>query len=431
MKPKTQLQIEVDKLSKRLPKIRVAHEKWASLNLFESYVYRLKDQHTCFECGHTYKPILTFPSNEQCPKCKRTLKSTNKKVRKIRNVEYFSIIDTFDRFQIVRYFHVTKHWYLGYKPNVWINEVVQHWISPEGKNIIRGLNTCMNSWGYNDGWAFGSELAIRSYGKVNEYSSNKYYINTKNQYPKPRFINDLRRNGFKDSTHGYNNAYFFSLLLSTPMAETLLKAKQYSVLSEFINNKSKITENWASIKICIRNGYKIANASDWFDHLTLLKSFGKDVRNPKYICPTDFKAEHRCLVERRLKIEDADRFAQQQRIKAENEAFHKAKKKLFNLVFANDNITIVALKTVADFKLEGELLNHCVYASKYYEKDDSLIMSARMGDQRLETIQISLRELKVLQARGLNNEPSKYHKEILNLVNQNINAIRKALKQVA
>lgn len=443
MKPKTHLQIEVDRLSKRLPKLGTAHKKWASLNLFKHYIYRCKDSYTCFECGHTWPihnaPAMDYLLDETCPKCKLTLISTDRKIRTKREDNRMVIFDVVGRFQLVRFFFVTKHIRLGEKPEIEIDEVVQHWITPEGQDIIRSAKyNGFGQWSYTEGWCLGSALEIRTYGNIDRGTPNKYFINPQTpdkhfryEYPDAKLIPEIKRNGFRGSTHGYNPAYFFTLILSKPMAETLLKAKQYNMLGEFASKQNEIIENWSSIKICIRNGYKIQNASDWLDHIAMLRELGKDVHNPKYICPANFKEAHQKLITYTQKKKHLDLYKADLKLKAENYAFRKAKRKLFNLVFQNDNITIVALKTIKDFKAEGEILNHCVFVRKYYEKPDSLIMSARIGDKRIETIEISLRELKVLQARGLNNQSTEYHDEIINLVNSNIKSIKKALKQVA
>ena len=45
-------------------------------------------------------------------------------------------------------------------------------------------------------------------------------------------------------------------------------------------------------KIAVRNGYEIADISLWSDYVDTLRRLGKDIHNPKYLCPTDLKGEH-------------------------------------------------------------------------------------------------------------------------------------------
>lgn len=53
--------------------------------------------------------------------------------------------------------------------------------------------------------------------------------------------------------------------------ETLLKVSQIEMFRHFIRSNADINEYWAALKICIRNGYEITNASEWCDYIRLLK----------------------------------------------------------------------------------------------------------------------------------------------------------------
>ncbi len=43
-------------------------------------------------------------------------------------------------------------------------------------------------------------------------------------------------------------------------------------------------------------------------------------------------------------------------------------------------------------------MHHCV--ERYHDKSDSLILSARIADRRVETVEVSLSRLQVVQSRG-------------------------------
>ena len=60
-------------------------------------------------------------------------------------------------------------------------------------------------------------------------------------------------------------------------------------------------------------------------------------------------------------------------------------------------------------------------------KDDELfaVTYAKEG-KRIETIEFSLKTMKVIQSRGLQNENSKYHDSILKLMKENIKHIKRA-----
>ena len=71
------------------------------------------------------------------------------------------------------------------------------------------------------------------------------------------------------------------------------------MLRHYLRYSFQHREYWASIKICIRNGYTIADGSMWRDMIELLRHFGKDTNSPKYVCPQDLNAEHDKWVEKR------------------------------------------------------------------------------------------------------------------------------------
>lgn len=85
------------------------------------------------------------------------------------------------------------------------------------------------------------------------------------------------------------------------------------------------------------------------------------------------------------------------------------------------------LESVAEIAEEGTLMHHCVYANAYYRKENSLILSATIDGKRIETVEVDLERLCVVQSRGLCNKNTEYHERIVNLVNSNMNLIRKQI----
>lgn len=107
--------------------------------------------------------------------------------------------------------------------------------------------------------------------------------------------------------------------------------------------------------------------------------------------------------------------------------FEELKSKFFDISISDGKIVIVVLKSLDDFKQEGTALHHCVFTNQYFKQKDSLILSARIGDQRIETIEVSLKTLDVVQSRGVCNKNTEYHDQIISLVKKNINLIRQKL----
>lgn len=78
---------------------------------------------------------------------------------------------------------------------------------------------------------------------------------------------------------------------------------------------------------------------------------------------------------------------------------------------------------------EGDELKHCLFTNKYYDKKDSLILSARVKNKPVETIEISLSNLKIIQARGFKNQSTTYHKKIIEMVNENMHRVGAIINQ--
>jgi hypothetical protein len=154
----------------------------------------------------------------------------------------------------------------------------------------------------------------------------------------------------------------------------------------------------------------------------MLRLFGKDLHNAKYVCPTDLKAEHDRYVIKRAK---ADAQAEIEKQLAKEDSFREQKGKFFGLAFSDGTISIRVLESVADIILEGKMMHHCV--AGYHSKTDSLILSACIDGKRIETIEVSISQLKVIQSRGVCNQNTEYHDQIVNLVNQNISLIENRL----
>ena len=72
-------------------------------------------------------------------------------------------------------------------------------------------------------------------------------------------------------------------------------------------------------------------------------------------------------------------------------------------------------------------MHHCVFTNKYYRKSESLILTARIGNKRIETVEVNLKTLSIVQSRGVCNNNTEYHERIIGLVKKNMNLIRQKL----
>ena len=425
MKPRTPIQQEVARLSERLPKLTAIQRAYAFRHCFKHYAIKRADgTNICTECGHSWRSehdLADTVCGCTCPHCGMELEALRTRKSVFSENEYFSIVTTCKQYQVIRFFFVKSRYKAGQRAEYSIYEVVQRWISPKGTTVtvarLRGMSIL-----YYDLWAEYSDMEVRKNNKLRAYD-----INPVCTYPRQRFIPELKRNGFNGEYHNILPYDLFTAILSDSRAETLLKAGQYPMLRHYIRSSFDMERYWASIKICIRNGYTIADGSMWRDTIDLLRLFGKDTNSPKYVCPADLKAEHDKLVAKRNRQRERERTEQQRQKAIEDEKnYLKAKGIFFGLVFSDNLIRIKVIESVEEMIEEGRMMHHCV--GGYHNRENSLILSATIDGRRIETIEVSLKTLEVVQCRGLCNENTEYHDRIVNLVNSNVNLIRQRME---
>ena len=423
MKARTKLQQRIYSLSQRLAPVSERQKEWAFQHCFDHYG-RLtrKGTASCLECGYEWFDKTLKPGPAVCPHCGRTIEIIETRKRRFKRDEaYYCILTTCGGCQVIRFFdlYVTRH--VGREAWYGCQEVVQLWITPAGKVVSIARLRPMLSW-YRDSWNWSSPLEVRPYKMC-------YYITPGFIYPRKSVIPALRRNGFCGELHGISPLRLFLALLDNCRAETLLKAGQYPMLShEIRSHVCSDARYWPSVRICMRQGYLIPDASMWCDYIDLLRYFNKDVLSARYVCPADLEAEHDRFERKkreRLKKEEFQRKLRQTQEAEEN--FRELKSRFFGISFADDIICVRVLESVAEYVQEGELMHHCVYTSAYYSRPDSLILTAQIGEEHIETVEVSLKTFQVVQSRGVCNKPTEYHDRIINLVERNMDLIRRRM----
>jgi hypothetical protein len=93
------------------------------------------------------------------------------------------------------------------------------------------------------------------------------------------------------------------------------------------------------------------------------------------------------------------------------------------MVFRDKKIEIQIIPTAMGIKEEGRAMHHCV--GGYYNRPNSLILSAKIDGKRIETIEVSLLDYRLVQSRGLQNQSTRYHKRIVALMEKNMQEIIK------
>ncbi|NLB56241.1 MAG: hypothetical protein GX811_10850 [Lentisphaerae bacterium] len=428
MKPKNKFQTQVVEASKTLPKLTKEQVEWGYKNGIDHIGHRTaKGVITCTKRGHSWQGagyLVATLTDCNCPNCKTKLKVETTKKRKFESRYYMTVITAHKGYQVLRSVMLFCSEKVGETAKYDYSEVMQRWIAPSGKHctlakLRQTMGTC-----YYDAWIFHSDLELR-----HENSNNKYYVNVYDKiftgvvYPRMKLIPELKRTGYKKGLYGQKPLDLFRTLLTDSRAETLMKTGYTKLLKRIMDSGWKnIDKYWQSVRICIRNGYKINDATLWCDYIDNLRFFGKDLYNAKYVCPTDLKAEHDRYM---LKKAKADTQAELEKQLEKEAEFKAIKAKFFGLIFSDGRISVRVLESVQEIVAEGQAMHHCV--GSYSTKEDSLILSATIDGKRIETVEVSISKLKVIQCRGLCNKNSEHHSRILSLVNNNMPLIEQRL----
>lgn len=422
MRPRNQKERNIVELNGRLRPLTTPQKTWALNSTIKHYGYRLKSgMCTCMKCGHEWLEHRNGMC--LCPECGQFIEIKDTKERVIRDKSYFNVITTMKEYQVVRMFLMIVEMRKGMKAKPAYLEVGSYWIDPKGRTTVVGLQRTLGP--YIDSFAFGSPLEIRRDNDAFQRISDEWV------YPRIKVTDTLKRNGFKGSTHHIHPVSLFQELLTNPKAETLMKANEIELLRYLCIRpayKADIDNYWNTVKIANRNGYKVKDAQMWMDYIKMLERCGKDIQSPKYICPANLKEAHDHYVGKVRRIEDKKKRAEDIRKAQEREAsFKEQKEKYFGISINDGEIEVKVLESVEEYRQEAESQHICLFSAAYDQREDSLIFSARIDGRIIETIEVDLRTLKVVQSRGVCNQNTEYHDRIVNLINANAHLIRERM----
>ena len=351
---KNKFQQQVVEASKTLSAITNEQIQWGYDNAIQYLGYRSKKGIvTCSKCRHSWQGaggLITTILGCNCPNCKSklTVKATAK--RTFNDSYYMTVIDAHKGYQVLRTIMLGYTSKIGELPKYNASEVMQRWIAYDGKYCtFAKLRQTMGTM-YYDSWIFHTSLELRQ--EIDVY--NRIYTGT--VYPKQKLIPELKRTGYKKVLYNQKPLDLFRILLTDSKAETLIKTKQAKLLKRILDSGWKNIDNyWQSIRICIRNNYTIKDATLWCDYIDLLRFFGKDLHNARYVCPDNLKAEHDRYVIKKAK---ADAQLEIEKQLAKEDSFKEAKAKFFGLIFSDGLISVRVLESVAEIISEGKAMHH-------------------------------------------------------------------------
>ena len=418
MKPRNKFEQAVLAQSKYLRPITKAQTQWAFRECIEHYAYRLpKGNTTCMDCGHSWQ-MIEPTEHCTCPQCGADLEVITTRARKLKQRQYFTVLTTSGGYQVLRMYLLIVGMEKGYQASSSVMEIGQYWWD-EGVAGSR-LSPYSEQWGIIiDSFAYYSPMAIRRDNEAYRFVARCPLC------PEVKLSDTLKRNGFEGKCYDIAPTSLIPALLTDSRAETLMKAGRTEHLRYFLRRARTIDEYWSAYKITLRRGYDITDIALWCDYVDMLRRLGKDTHNAHYVCPKDLQQAHNEIL-RKLRTRQEQEQEEHKRQKAqEDEArFQKLKAPFFGVAFTDGTIQVRVLESVQEYIEEGQALHHCVFTNEYHLKEKSLILSARIEGKRVETIEVSLETMQVIQCRGLMNQNTEYHERIIELVHQNMKQIQ-------
>ena len=431
-------------LMKKLPPISEKQKEWVKKQ-FSPKGYKLKDKIWCNCCGEEFcaeMPPLDIHikdgSEFMCPHCGEMLKIENCRANKKKEEGLMTIVTTCGGWQVLRHVEVMKYMYKlprginAEKVNYAMCEVLQEWIDEHGAREVVARPLECNSYRYSFSWT--SELSL----KRENYNNRFAYQIEGDVYPIKKVLPILKRNGFK-YIEGRTNRLsdIFIHLLTDSRFETLMKTGQMKLADYCLQRY--LPDIWASAKIAIRNHYQVKEPSLWVDIIYAMSKLGADIRNRKYVCPQDLRTEHDKWMKALSRKEKRDRREADQRklesdiekAKSWEQRYKEEKERYFDVMIEGNGIIVTPIPSVEAMREEAAAMHHCVFTHEYYKRPDSLILSARdQKGKRVETIEVNLTVLKIVQCYGVCNTFTEHHQEILDLVNDNMWRIKERRNQI-
>ncbi len=388
----------------------------------------------CTSCGAEFRVEGLKPGDVAvCPHCGRREKPSFFQRKKYSETQkaYCSLTDVREGLQVIRNFFIKKDLvrkrsffdvtYQESSLSFELYEVSQIYLTPDGKDCAVMARSCFSNIWYYDIWKQDSEMAYKRAPR------DAYFI-TGYRLPGCKTIPELKRAGLKRIDDNFNLYTHFRLLLTNPFAESLQKHGQKALLRSYCEPyaRQNIDHFQPSIRVAMRHGLKVRDAGIYLDYLKDCERLGYDLHNPKYICIAPGKPlrEAHQETQRRIAILEAKAAAEEaERKKMRNAqaiAEYEARMQAYaGLCLTSGSLTILPIMTVADVQEEGKEMHHCVFSCEYYKRKDSLLLTARVGEKREETVEFSLRSGAVLQSRAVCNKTTPLHSNIIQLVEDN------------
>jgi len=222
------------------------------------------------------------------------------------------------------------------------------------------------------------------------------------------------------------------IICNNPVAETMYK--QNNPMFTHLLHRTYLKETCRAYTIAKRHGFVFNSETIplWLDMVYAIIVCKKDWHNPVYIAAKDLRATHDRFIRMMVRKQQENRLTREynkvqrelDRNKTINEQYVKRRKRFYNMVLTDGLISCRVLEDVQAFREEGEAMQHCVFKCRYFEKPYSLILSARINGERIETIEVDLTNYQIKQCYGKHDLFTIHHQRIVDLINAQMCTIK-------
>lgn len=334
--------------------------------------------------------------------------------RKGWNAEYFGILDTCEEYQVVRWLMNVDSW-----RKLEAVEVMQMWIDTEHVYYFTKSRQCLGNY-YIDPWCMETPLEFRGHYDNQTWISRDLRL-LSFTHMRIHKLQPCFKYGGLEKCHLLSEApYYILKYLANPHFCTI-EQNHIGVAGFCKRNWKELETIFTAFKITLRAKYSIEDANLWCDYILLLKKNGLDIHNRAFVCPDDIHHAHDWAMQlETARIERKNKDV----MKLEQVKFLKHHKDFLGIAFANGNLSLHSLDSVAEYITEGHIMGHCVgHLCKYYEKPDSLILTCNCEGKKIATIEVNIPSLKIVQIQGRKNTTPPHYEEIKKLVEANLGLV--------
>lgn len=408
-----------------------AQRRWADRNAHSHKAMMTESTRfwRCTECGHSFNTSQFQAKHGMitCPCCGARLHTCGS--TSADEITYFKVMTTHKGWQVNRYYLVHSVFHRNAPVSSQYTEVAQRWMK-DGHLFCFECNKA--PFWYNNRHPYALSTIPTLKPNVTGYTRTLTMFNMGDEeiYPWKKYSADYRyvkrliREKDELLLHDYKMEDFTTF-------ETIDKWGNESLINEFLHNdRERVKHHWKSILVARRHGYVDVDYNIYLDYLNDLETLHLDLHSPKYLCPVNLIEEHnrisaRARAEREREIAERNRIAEEKRDRERQQEWMDNMAWSLGIVMSNDMFTIKTMQSAKDYKEEGAAMHHCVggYAYKY----GSVILSCRdKQDNRIETIEVSLSDYRIVQSRGVCNKSTEHHDAIIKLVKDQMWKIRSA-----